>query len=73
MVAFQKIKVITNLIEKAKWGELSDLPCSFNLDPKEMSRKSMLTKKKGWPKTVKSVRKVKTQSEFSETLKEPAI
>ena len=34
MVAFQNIKVITNLIEKAKWGELSDLPCSLNLDPK---------------------------------------
>ena len=32
----------------------------------------MLTKKKGWHKTMKSVRKVKTQSEFSETLKEPA-
>ena len=39
---------------------------------KQMSRKGMLTKKKGWHKTVKSVRKAKTQSEFEETLKEPA-
>ena len=33
MVAFQNIKVITNLIEKTKWGELSDLTCSLNFEP----------------------------------------
>ena len=72
MVAFQNIKDITNLVKKTKWGNSVTYHVLSTLTLKQMNRKGMLTKKKGWHKTVKSVRKAKTQSEFSETLKEPA-